>query len=191
MSGWTIAPALLVAVLGVILIGNTLGRYTGATVSRSDPAALLRRLAPHYAITRPVGGGPFPTALLLSGCDGPRDNLVRLAGVLKARGWASIVVDSRCEVEDRAHGAEDTSYAAPSQPFLDKRISEAVRVSSGVGCQVLVAAGIDDIPTASLCRTTKGDGSILAFQADVDRNSFAQRHRGICGIVPGNRLGSS
>jgi dienelactone hydrolase len=94
MSGWAIAAGLLVAVLGAVLIGNTWGRYTGATVSPSDPSALSERLSPHYGITRPEGDGPFPTALLLSGCDGPRDNLTHLAEVLKARGWASIVVDS-------------------------------------------------------------------------------------------------
>lgn len=81
--------------LGLVLVlGNTLGRYTGLTVPREDPAVLSATLSPHYRIVRPEGAGPFPTALLLSGCDGPRDNLDRWAAMLKERGWASVVVDS-------------------------------------------------------------------------------------------------
>ena len=46
------------------------------------------------AINRPDGPGPFPTALLFSGCDGPKDNLERWAAMLRSIGWASIIVDS-------------------------------------------------------------------------------------------------
>ncbi len=84
-----IAAALLVAVAA-----NTLGRYTGLTVARTSPDALSALLSPHYRITRPEGDGPFPAALLFSGCDGPRDNLDRWTAELTARGWVTIVVDS-------------------------------------------------------------------------------------------------
>lgn len=94
MNWWIIGAAVLVALFVLVVVGNTVGRYTGATVPRVDPETLSAHLSPHYVVTRPEGAGPFPTALLFSGCDGPRDNLPRLAGVLKARGWASIVVDS-------------------------------------------------------------------------------------------------
>jgi len=83
---------LAVAVAAVGL--NMLGRYSGATVKREDPATIAARLAPHLIETRPEGAGPFPTALLFSGCDGVRDNLRAWADALKARGWASIIVDS-------------------------------------------------------------------------------------------------
>ena len=95
MKGKTmIWAAVAIAALLLLVGGNTLGRYTGVTVPREAPEALAAQLRPHYRIERPEGDGPFPTALLLSGCDGPRDNLARWAGMLKARGWASIVVDS-------------------------------------------------------------------------------------------------
>lgn len=84
-----IALALLLAVGG-----NSLGRYTGWAVPRLDPAALSAKISPYYRVARPDGPGPFPTALLFSGCDGPKDNLDRWAAMLKSIGWASIIVDS-------------------------------------------------------------------------------------------------
>jgi dienelactone hydrolase len=86
--------AVLAAALLLAIGGNSLGRYTGWTVPRLEPAALSAKLAPFYRVTTPDGPGPFPTALLLSGCDGPKDNLRRWAAMLESVGWASIVVDS-------------------------------------------------------------------------------------------------
>ena len=74
--------------------GNTLGRYFGWIVPPDDPQALAALLRPFYRVSLPEGSGPFPTALLYSGCDGPRDNLERWAAMLNARGWAAITVDS-------------------------------------------------------------------------------------------------
>lgn len=91
---WWIVIGGAVALAVLVVGGNTLGRYTGLTVPRETPEELSAILSPHYRVTRPEGAGPFPTALLLSGCDGPRDNLPRWAEALKARGWASVVVDS-------------------------------------------------------------------------------------------------
>ena len=90
MTGIAIFAAALLLALG----GNSIGRYTGWTVPRLEPADLSAKLAPFYRVTRPDGPGPFPTALLLSGCDGPKDNLDRWAAMLRSIGWASIVVDS-------------------------------------------------------------------------------------------------
>ena len=92
---WVVIGAVaVVAALLLAIGGNSIGRYTGWTVPRLEPAALSAKLAPWYRVTRPDGSGPFPTALLLSGCDGPKDNLDRWAAMLKGIGWASIVVDS-------------------------------------------------------------------------------------------------
>ncbi len=74
--------------------GNTVGRYFGWIVPHGDPEALADLLRPFYRVQQPDGPGPFPTALLYSGCDGPRDNLERWAAMLNARGWAAITVDS-------------------------------------------------------------------------------------------------
>ncbi len=89
-----LAPMLLVVLAGLGLGGNVLGRYLGWTVARVEPAALSARLRPYYRIATPPGPGPFPTALLYSGCDGPKDNMARWSDALVAHGWAAIVVDS-------------------------------------------------------------------------------------------------
>jgi dienelactone hydrolase len=85
---------LLLAAWLVAIGGNSLARYMGWVVERMPAEALSERLAPYYAFRTPVGRGPFPTALLYSGCDGPKDNLDRWAAALNAAGWAAIIVDS-------------------------------------------------------------------------------------------------
>ncbi|WP_245943985.1 dienelactone hydrolase family protein [Acuticoccus kandeliae] len=87
----------LTALVAVVLLGagaNTLGRYFGWTTERLTPQEASALLSPYYRITKPEGAGPFPTALIFSGCDGPQDNMARWAERLAAEGWASIVVDS-------------------------------------------------------------------------------------------------
>lgn len=91
------ALAIAGGVIAAIVLGfgvNTWGRYSGATVPQVDPETLSHMLSPHYVSYVPEGEGPFPTALLFSGCDGPRDNMQRWAKALNAMGWAAIVVDS-------------------------------------------------------------------------------------------------
>jgi len=89
-----IGAGLFAALWLMVAAGNTLTRYLGLTVSAHDPAAIEESLRPHLRIELPEGEGPFPTALLFSGCDGPADNLDRWSAMLVARGWAAISVDS-------------------------------------------------------------------------------------------------
>jgi dienelactone hydrolase len=77
-----------------VVIGNSIGRYFGWTVAGQDPLALAETLRPFYRVAKPTGAGPFPAALLYSGCDGPRDNLDRWSEMLNKSGWAAIIVDS-------------------------------------------------------------------------------------------------
>lgn len=87
------ASAAVVAVL--VLVGlNTLAHHRGWIVERRAPEALSAELSPFYRIHQPDGPGPFPTALLYSGCDGPHDNMRRWADALVADGWAAVIVDS-------------------------------------------------------------------------------------------------
>lgn len=90
---WIGAAALLFLLL-LGIAGNMLGRYTGLTVPRLAPETVSDLLVPHMRLRRPEGDGPFPAALLFSGCDGVRDNMDRWAEALVAEGWAAIVVDS-------------------------------------------------------------------------------------------------
>jgi dienelactone hydrolase len=92
---WVLLGAGIVAALwGLVVAGNTLGRYLGWTVRGQDPATLAETLRPFYRILKPDGPGPFPTALLYAGCDGPHDNLETWAAMLNRRGWAAVIVDS-------------------------------------------------------------------------------------------------
>jgi dienelactone hydrolase len=92
---WFLIGAGAVAALWVAVVaGNTLGRYAGWIVPGEPPEALAEALRPFYRVRKPEGDGPFPTALLYSGCDGPHDNLDRWAAMLNDRGWAALIVDS-------------------------------------------------------------------------------------------------
>jgi dienelactone hydrolase len=73
---------------------NSLAHYEGWWIPRLAPEALSAKLAPHYRVLKPEGEGPFPTGLLYSGCDGPRDSTLRWAAMLNAHGWAAVIVDS-------------------------------------------------------------------------------------------------
>ena len=89
---------LIVAVMAVALVGglalNTLAQHLGWATARLEPAQLSALLRPYDHIAKPPGDGPFPTALLFSGCDGVHDNMFRWSEMLVAHGWAAIVVDS-------------------------------------------------------------------------------------------------
>lgn len=72
------------------------GDTFGITTKRQEPAAVSALLSPYYRVYRPgdMAAGPVPTALLFSGCDGPKDNLDRWARALAQDGWAAVIVDS-------------------------------------------------------------------------------------------------
>jgi dienelactone hydrolase len=92
---WAVMGAAAVAALLLLAVaGNSLAHYRGWAVPKLDAAALSQKLAPFYRVMTPPGAGPFPTALLFSGCDGPHDNMQRWGAMLNARGWAAMIVDS-------------------------------------------------------------------------------------------------
>src|SRR6056297_150467 len=85
------------AAFGAALLALAVNTWRGAAgrpVSRTTPEARSALLAPAYRIARPDGAGPFPTLLLFSGCDGPKDNMDRWAAMAVSEGWATVIVDS-------------------------------------------------------------------------------------------------
>jgi len=85
------------AVVTLAVAGSTLSSLMGWSARPQTPAALERMLSEGFAFSPPPGaatGARAPTALLLSGCDGPKDNLPRWTAALNAAGWATLVVDS-------------------------------------------------------------------------------------------------
>jgi dienelactone hydrolase len=92
---WPLIAAGALVLLGIVAVGgNTIGRYGGWTIAGQSATEVAEMLRPAYRVMKPEGSGPFPTALLYSGCDGPHDNLDRWGGMLNARGWAALIIDS-------------------------------------------------------------------------------------------------
>jgi len=90
---WWIAGAAVVLLLGAFGC-NAIATHRGIMAAKRTPEALSALLAPSYRVAMPDGEGPFPVALLFSGCDGPKDNLDRLSEALVAAGWGAVIVDS-------------------------------------------------------------------------------------------------
>ncbi len=59
-----------------------------------SPSVRARELSPYWRLLLPEGPGPHPAALLLSGCDGPHDNMDYWAQAFVAQGRAALIVDS-------------------------------------------------------------------------------------------------
>ena len=89
-----LAALALAALLALTLVANTAVQLSPWRPSVDTPQERADRLAPHWRLTRPPGEGAAPVALLLSGCDGPADNMALWAEALARLGWASLVVDS-------------------------------------------------------------------------------------------------
>jgi dienelactone hydrolase len=138
---WALTAAGATALLGIVAVGgNTVSRYGGWTVAGQDPLMVAEKLRPFYRVMKPEGAGPFPTALLYSGCDGPHDNLDRWGAMLNARGWAALIIDSHgprgyldydvwrliCAGQlfmgsERAADVLVSIYDARRMPFVDRR----------------------------------------------------------------------
>ncbi|WP_068118657.1 dienelactone hydrolase family protein [Tropicimonas marinistellae] len=83
-----------VALIALFIGCNTYLRYQGWAARKMEPDALAQVLLPDMRVRMPDGPGPFPTILLFSGCDGPKDNMNRWADAFNAAGWGAIIVDS-------------------------------------------------------------------------------------------------
>lgn len=87
----------LVAILatGLLLVaGNTLRNAQRLQPFDRNPQALQVLLSANWRMLRPEGAGPYPLAILLSGCDGVRDNMDYWAQVMAQTGRAALILDS-------------------------------------------------------------------------------------------------
>lgn len=89
-----VGGGIVVVLIAAALAVNGFRGRLGWTANPQTPQEIAALIAPAMRWTLPQGEGPHPVALLLSGCDGPRTNLDRLAADLAAAGWASVLVDS-------------------------------------------------------------------------------------------------
>ncbi len=91
LIAWGLAA---LAVLAIALLAN-MGRQTaGLSLARETPEARLERLAPHWRIVRPEGPDSGGGAIVLSGCDGVRDNMWFWARELARQGRVTLILDS-------------------------------------------------------------------------------------------------
>lgn len=84
----------IVVSIAVLAVVNGLRGRAGWTATQLTPEALAQQIVPSFAWSVPPGEGPFPSAILLSGCDGPKSNLANMAEALAEHGWLSVAVDS-------------------------------------------------------------------------------------------------
>ena len=182
---WLIGAGVVALALG--MFGCNAATHRGMLAEKRSPEALSALLSPYYRVTMPEGGGPHPVALLFSGCDGPKDNLDRLAAALAAEGWGAMIVDSHApRGMDRAEvwrlvcsgvtlpGAEraaDVAVAiadARAMPGVDPRRIALVGASHGgwAVLDLLALAGTGDAPWAL---TEWPGGSPVATLAGVSR----------------------
>ncbi len=85
------------AVLLFLVIGlglNTMRQAGHLDVVRETPQQREAQLAPYWQFQRPASPGPHPLAILLSGCDGVRDNMTFWADHFNGLGYATLIVDS-------------------------------------------------------------------------------------------------
>lgn len=87
------------------------------------------------------------------------------------------------EVDHRTDGTEDPRDAATCQTALDKVIAEGVGICFCVSGDIPVAAYVDHVATATLGCPVEGHWAPLAFEPEIDRDSFRQLER----LRAGNR----
>ncbi|WP_299818105.1 dienelactone hydrolase family protein [uncultured Roseibium sp.] len=94
MRRWFLWIGIVAVLLVTLFTVNGLRGRLGWSANPQSPEMTASLIEPALRWTLPEAEGPHPVALLLSGCDGPKSNLDRLAGDLAAAGWASVIVDS-------------------------------------------------------------------------------------------------
>jgi dienelactone hydrolase len=158
MSETATGIVILLTALGALGV-NTLRGPMGWSMAAHSPVALAETLAPAYRITRPEGEGPFPTALLFSGCDGPKDNLGVLAHALAEQGWASIIVDS--------HGPRSYDKYETWRLICSGQLLTGAERAGDVAVAIDDARGMDfvDAGRIALIGASHGGWAVLDFLA--------------------------
>ncbi len=82
-----------VAVIAMLLLVNTGRRMAGLSFAADTPEARLALLSPHWHILRPEEPAS-EGAILLSGCDGVRDNMLFWAEEFVRQGRVALILDS-------------------------------------------------------------------------------------------------
>lgn len=84
----------ILAFFVIVIAGNTARNAARWTLVTETPAQRLAELEPDWRLEKPDGPGPFPAAILLSGCDGVHDNMDLWAREMVGLGRAALILDS-------------------------------------------------------------------------------------------------
>ncbi|MFS4439548.1 dienelactone hydrolase family protein [Paracoccaceae bacterium GXU_MW_L88] len=175
---------MILAALCVIFALNT-ARHAAAVPTWIDSAAEREvRLAPFWRVV-PEGGVGGVNSILLSGCDGVRDNMAYWAGQLTATGGAALILDSHTPrgldqleawrlacVGQVLPGAERAGDLAVAMALTEREDMQLLGASHG-GWTVLeflgqlmrdeVPPGLDDWPAAPATMLARIDAAVLLY----------------------------
>lgn len=157
-----------IAVLIIVILmlgGNTWRNAAGWQPITETPAQRLALLRPDWRLQMPDGNGPFPAAILLSGCDGVRDNMAYWADVLTKQGYAALIVDSHSPRGLERHQAWRAVCAAQLLPGAERAGDIAVAM-----------AALDDMPgidarDVMLLGASHGGWSIMEYLRLLDSDT--------------------
>lgn len=82
------------ALLALLLLVNTGRQSAGLSLDRETPEERLSALSAHWQVLRPAGATAQGGAILLSGCDGVRDNMRFWADEFVRQGRVALILDS-------------------------------------------------------------------------------------------------
>lgn len=82
------------ALVTVLVLANTGRQTTGLALASDTPEERLARLSAHWQVLRPAGAASGGGAILLSGCDGVRDNMRFWADEFLRQGRVALILDS-------------------------------------------------------------------------------------------------
>lgn len=150
---------LAVAVVAAIVTLNSFRGRLGWAATELTPAELAAQIAPGFTWVVPEGEGPFPAAVLLSGCDGPRDNLDRLAAELASAGWLSVIVDS--------HGPRGLDDVQLWRLVCAGQILNGTERASDIAVTLSILRGREDVQSdrIALIGLSHGGWAVLDFLA--------------------------
>jgi dienelactone hydrolase len=92
--GVVLAAAGLIGVLLAVPAALGLAVWQGWLVERLPATRLAELLRPAIQVHKPEGDGPFPAAVLVSGCMIEAEKMARWAALFTAHGWVAVVPDS-------------------------------------------------------------------------------------------------
>lgn len=143
---------------GLLLVAaNTLRNAERWQPFERDPQTLLALLSADWRLLRPEGSGPHPLAILLSGCDGVRDNMDYWAQVMTETGRAALILDS--------HGPRKLDHHERWRAVCAAQILTGAERAGDLAVALATMEQMDDIDAADvvLLGASHGGWTVMEF----------------------------